>query len=485
MKSMLFVIFMSIICCFAKGGKTVDENNDSKKDTVIISSIPKLADSLNLFNITADLASPEMKGRLTGTKFGKMAEKYVESRIKGLNLDFQTQQVTFPLYELLTPTKFNLIDENGNVEKEFEYIKDYREVDFTGTGNLIGELVYVGYGLDSSGISPYEKIDVKGKIAVILSGIPEGYGREWARLDKKIDAAVKNGATATIIIPTGRMAQYVAQRGDEAEMFATDLRRNPHFEILHNEAPSIFLRKDAVIKLLGESDSLLVKNTIPRELNKKVELELHAINHKEAESKNIFGVLHGSDPELSKEVIVIGAHYDHLGVGADGRIYYGATDNAAGTAVVLEVAKYFSELKEKPKRTIVFALWTGEEQGLHGSNYYVNKSPILPLEHTKLMIQVDYLGKEYGPFLSNVDDKEIIQKFAGTPIKEKTLQVIDWGGRCASDDCPFIAKGIPAYRFISYGEHHHTKEDTIEILNVKMLSEVSDIIIDGLKKVAF
>lgn len=485
MRYLLIFISLSIFSCFAQGGKVIEKNNEEKNETKVVSSIPELADSSNLYTITADLASAEMKGRLTGTEAGKLSEEYVEKKMKELNLDFQTQTVNFPLYQVLNPTEFCITDADGNKTFRFEYTKDYKEVDFSGSGSVKAELVFVGFGIDSSGISPYEKVDVKGKIAVILTGAPQDYNREWNRNDKKIDAAIKNGAVATILIPQGRTAQFVEQRGDEAKLFALDLRRKPHFDIIHKEAPSIFLHKDAVMKLMGEDEKTLAQNLTPRNLDKKVKLELKANIFEEVESKNIFGVLHGSDPELSKEVIIIGAHYDHLGTGADGRIYYGASDNAAGAAVVFDVANYFSGLKEKPKRTIVFALWTGEEQGLHGSYHYVYKSPILPLEQTKLMIQVDYLDDQEGPFLSNVNDKEIIQKFAGTPIKEKTLQVIDWGGRCASDDCGFIAKGIPSYRFISYGEHHHRSNDTIENLNIEMLKSVTNIIIDGLKKTAF
>ena len=113
----------------------------------------------------------------------------------------------------------------------------------------------------------------------------------------------------------------------------------------------------------------------------------------------MIGILPGSDPKLKDEAIVIGAHYDHLGRGGqgslaqrEGEIHHGADDNASGTAGLIELARMFSTQRPKPRRTIVFIAFSGEEEGLIGSNYYVNH-PVVPVANTVAMINLDMVGR--------------------------------------------------------------------------------------------
>ena len=113
----------------------------------------------------------------------------------------------------------------------------------------------------------------------------------------------------------------------------------------------------------------------------------------------MIGILEGSDPTLKSETIVIGAHYDHLGHGGagslapkEGEIHHGADDNASGVAGVLELARIFSAQIHGSRRSIVFATFSGEEEGLLGSNYYVNH-PVVPLANTVAMINMDMIGR--------------------------------------------------------------------------------------------
>ena len=123
------------------------------------------------------------------------------------------------------------------------------------------------------------------------------------------------------------------------------------------------------------------------------------IARRQAPAYNVAGILDGSDPVLKNEVIVIGAHYDHLGRGGEGslapregEIHHGADDNASGVAGVLELARIFSSQHPRPKRTLVFIAFSGEEEGLLGSSFYVN-NPILPLARTVAMINMDMIGR--------------------------------------------------------------------------------------------
>ena len=443
-------------------------------------------DEERLSRFVSDLSAPEMKGRLTGTEAGKLSEEYVEQKMRALGIETVVQIVRFPLYEVLQPTSFSHIDADAECHA-FEYIKDYREVDFTGSGIVEADLVFADYGIDTLDYNSYEQVDVLGKIGVVLTGIPAHFPREaeYARIDKKVDQAYRNGAVGMILIPTGGMAQAVKQKTDEAKMWALDLKWKLHKELTHEDFPVVFLQEHAVTRLTGRTTEELTTQPDSVKIDGRVRLELHSQIHENAVSKNIIGIIPGTDPLLKDEVILIGAHYDHLGLGADGRIFYGAADNASGTAVVLEAAHVFAESGQKPKRTVVFALWCGEEQGHFGSKHYVDTEPLFPIPETKLMIQVDYLGNQYGPCITNLDDKEIIQDFIGKNVEEEKLIPVDWQGKCASDDCAFLAVGVPAYRFIAYGDHHHRSSDTYENLNKEILLSTTRIIVDGIRNLAY
>ncbi len=110
------------------------------------------------------------------------------------------------------------------------------------------------------------------------------------------------------------------------------------------------------------------------------------------QTENVIGILEGTDAKLKNEIIVIGAHYDHIGVDKKGDVFNGADDDASGTSVMMEVAQAFGTGKEKPRRTIVFIAFGAEEAGLKGSNYYA-KHPVRPIDKTVLMINLEMMGR--------------------------------------------------------------------------------------------
>lgn len=448
-------------------------------------ALPDQADPKRLETVVADLSAPAMAGRLTGSPSGKAAEKYVEDAMRATGLEVRTQEVRFPLWEVLPGATLSLLGSGDEKPRDFNYLDEYREVDYSGAGDVTGELVFVGFGIRTPTQDSYAGVDVKGKIAVILSGMPEGVQPEDARVDRKLDTAARNGALAVVFIPQGKMGERVEEKGEEAEVQATDLKRDFHPELYHEDLPAVFLHRKAAESVLGAVPEELAKSPAARTLGKRVHLVLRSRLYREVVSRNVFGILRGTDPALGEDVILIGAHYDHLGSGADGRIFHGAADNASGTAVVLEAAAAFARAGVKPKRTVVFALWCGEEQGLYGSTHYVTKDPLFPLAKTRMMIQIDYLDDQYGPCISNPDENPVFVSFVGKAFEEKKLIPLKLNGQCASDDCPFLAAKVPAYRFIAYGDHHHRSTDTAENLSLTMLKNTADLVIAGLRNAAF
>lgn len=196
----------------------------------------------------------------------------------------------------------------------------------------------------------------------------------------------------------------------------------------------------------------------------------------ETPAYNVAGMLEGADPVLKNEVIIIGAHYDHLGRGGEGSgslaprsgdIHYGADDNASGTAGVLELARLLTTQKPRPKRTIVFIAFSGEEEGLLGSNYYVNH-PLLPLANTVAMINMDMIGrmKDSRLIVGGVGTAKEWRDMMSTDADKSFQLTLTEDGFGPSDHSSFYAKQIPVLFFWT-GTHndYHKPSDTFDKIN--------------------
>jgi len=191
----------------------------------------------------------------------------------------------------------------------------------------------------------------------------------------------------------------------------------------------------------------------------------------ETPAYNVIGMLAGSDPILKNEVIMVGAHYDHLGRGGEGslaprsgEIHHGADDNASGTAGLIELARVFGAQRPKLKRTLVFIAFGGEEEGLLGSNYYVNH-PLVPLDKTTAMINMDMIGR--------MKDSKLMIGGVGTATEWRPLLAqtdfsltLNDDGFGPSDHSSFYSKQIPVLFFFT-GTHndYHKPSDTFDKIN--------------------
>jgi Zn-dependent M28 family amino/carboxypeptidase len=224
-------------------------------------------------------------------------------------------------------------------------------------------------------------------------------------------------------------------------------------------------------------------------------------------SCNVLGYLEGSDPELKKEVVVIGAHLDHLGKQGD-YIYNGACDNGSGCAAVLELAQAFAVNPVKPKRSVLFALWTGEERGMLGSRFYVGH-PYFPAAKTAAYLNMDVIGWEW-------EDKETLTRLfqrGGYEIPAEIFKKIDLANflmpslaresaelyeiikNCGrylgltlflrksagmvggSDFVPFARENIPWTHIAAGGSNHtHQPGDSIDKINFHMIRKVAQFI---------
>lgn len=275
--------------------------------------------------------------------------------------------------------------------------EDWMPLGFSTNGQLEATpAVFVGYGITATELKhdDYAANKASGKIAIAMDGTPDGENPhgQFARYDGvrwKAVAARNGGARALLIISRTpslkdeRMAtlKFDNSAGDAgipvAVISTTALGLTPfalgQLEEWYNRGAKTFENLTASLKID------LIRREVP--------------------AYNVIGVLEGSDPKLKNEVIIIGAHYDHLGRGGEGslapregEIHHGADDNASGVAGVLELARIFTGEKPRPKRTLIFMAFSGEEEGLLGSSYYVNH-PIAPLANTVAMINMDMIGR--------------------------------------------------------------------------------------------
>ncbi|MBI4244050.1 MAG: M20/M25/M40 family metallo-hydrolase [Planctomycetes bacterium] len=209
---------------------------------------------------------------------------------------------------------------------------------------------------------------------------------------------------------------------------------------------------------------------------------------------NCIGYIQGSDENLRNEYVVIGAHMDHLGI-IMGEVVNGADDNASGTAGVLELAEAFSSLKEKPKRSVVFMTFGGEERGLLGSKYYV-ENPVLPLNKTVAMINMDMIGRSKDNYLfiggvgTALEWKQMIHKYNDTYNFKLELHP---GGTAPSDNSSFYAKSIPVlFFFTGIHDDYHMPGDDPDKINykaqtniVKMVFEIAYELVNNNTKLTF
>ncbi len=198
--------------------------------------------------------------------------------------------------------------------------------------------------------------------------------------------------------------------------------------------------------------------------------------------RNILGVLPGADPGLEDQVIVVGAHYDHVGYGSRtnsfgpyGAIHNGADDNASGTSAILELVEAFHDMDVRPRRSVLFCFWDSEEKGLLGSKHWL-AHPTVELERVKFSINLDMIGRLrdeglsiYGertasglrPFLAGVNDEQLKLQF-------------NWDIQADSDHYPFIQHQIPTVMMHTglHGEYHRPSDD-IETLNYPGMQSVT------------
>ncbi|MFH1736117.1 MAG: M20/M25/M40 family metallo-hydrolase, partial [bacterium] len=219
------------------------------------------------------------------------------------------------------------------------------------------------------------------------------------------------------------------------------------------------------------------------ELPITLEIEAHGKIIKDAPTRNVLAKIPGTDPDLAHEIVLVGAHMDHLGVDAAGRIYNGAEDNASGTALLMELARTLIERGEQPKRSVYFCAFAAEELGLMGSEAFVNNPPI-PLDSVVAMINMDMVGEggDGASIGGGCNFPEAIDIWEGALTESQLERIYQFKPGYYSDHAPFEDVGIPSFAVFGRGEHkfYHQPEDTAELVQPEVLSEVGGMVYAGM-----
>lgn len=495
--------------------------------------------SSDAMNYVTFLSADELEGRNTPSMGLKIARNYIKSLYKlwgiapagDVGRGKRSFEQEIPLV-IMEPGELNhIVVSTEATTNRFKQNIDFRP---TRGGNkpivLSAPVTFVGYGIHAPdlGYDDFAGVDLNGKIALVFRGMP-GANREdspFARPEVRARFAYnrpdrglteeysKRGAAAVLVVtPAAFKPERKYKRGGYISA--------PHRDLMvPSLPPTPFDAIPTYVVSSGVADAFLApENTNCTELKEKIDTSLkpHSkilsgakitinISAKQTpvHTANLIGMIEGSDPQLKDEVVLVCAHLDHLGITEDGYVFNGADDNASGCAAVLEVAQAFALNPVKPKRTIMFIHWTGEENGAIGSRYFIH-SPTIPLEKILVCINLDMVGREWTQeyveralrWFAMPEDKmpkteeEIkrlvtLQQTKESPALEKIIEeqnkkhigLFCWSRYCSmmggSDEFFFYLKKIPAVYFSpSTHDEYHTPDDTVDLISGDKIQQIA------------
>ncbi|HEX9615043.1 MAG TPA: M28 family peptidase, partial [Bacteroidota bacterium] len=428
------------------------------------------------------LASDELQGREVGSPGADAAAEYIAADFRRSGLQPLGDNGTFfQTFEFVAGVELGKensasIASDGSAE-HLSPGKDFRPLGFSASGSWSGGMVFAGYGisLPDKGYDDYANLDVAGKAVIVLRFHPDGDNphSEFTAVSGmryKANKAKELGAAALILV-TGPsdgendvlMPLAYDQSVGNAGIPAVSMTRKTVDALLSGTGKSVKSFQDEP-NSKKKPGSFAIPN---RELHLTVTLD-----EVRKKSSNVAGFLPGSDDALKEQTVILGAHYDHLGMGGQGSgslspdtiaIHNGADDNASGTAGLLELAEYFGARREQLKRGMLFLAFTGEERGLLGSAYYV-KNPVLPLEKSIAMINMDMIGRPqngklivYGMGTSPGFEALVRKHNADSTLDLKLLP----DGFGPSDHSSFYGSKIPIFHFFTdlHSDYHKPSDD--------------------------
>jgi len=466
-------------------------------------------------SILTVLASDEMEGRETGTPGNDRASKFIAGKLAAMGipkvdkLDGYFQKIAFSS-ESWDDISLKVGD------------KEYRNLwEFYSFANLnsdkamqhINEVVFLGYGIDDANYSDYKGKNVRGKTILIYDGEPKKGSisrvtkstevSDWTTdRKKKLMAAHKNGV-ANVLIIDGNLKNNLGEL--RRQLLDGRMKMGDVDDTENLYANSAYISTDIAKAIIGKNAKKIIKRRKKIEKKGKSKTYTLATNITLKQKKsvrqllgnNIIGFIEGTDPVLKNEIVVVSAHYDHIGKRGADAIYNGADDNGSGSTTVLEIAEAFKKAKDAgigPRRSVMTIWVTGEEKGLLGSEYY-SEFPVFPLEHTVVDVNVDMVGRVHEKYADNPNYIYVIgadrlstelHKINEAANDKYSNLILDYTYNdendpnrfyYRSDHYNFAKKGIPAIFFFN-GTHadYHMISDTVDKINFEKMEKIGRLI---------
>jgi len=453
------------------------------------------------------LASAELTGRGVDTPGIKLAGDYIAADFAksglqpgGDNGSFRQPFDVAVGVTVVEPSSLTL----GN-SAPLQLNEQWIPLGLSTSDKVAAEVVFAGYGITAKDYDydDYAGLDAKGKIALVLRYEPPPKGDKspfrklpdsstYAALRTKANNARDHGALGMILVDLNHDDEAKAEllstqnslwRGGNS-LVAAQVKHRVIEQWLGDRGVSLGSLKEK-IDATGKPASMPISDG-------STTLQVNLRENRQR-TENIVGVLPGADPSLNDEKIVIGAHYDHLGLGhfgaldreAEGKIHPGADDNASGVAVLLDLARRLAQLPAKPARTVIFVAFSGEELGLYGSRYYVEHAQ--SLASIKAMLNLDMVGRLRENHLTVFGARSgaNFSNLVSADARQLELDINESDDVGRSDHLSFYVKKIPVLHFFT-GNHgdYHRATDTWEKLNIEGMAKVSDLVMLTALKIA-
>ncbi len=411
------------------------------------------------------LASDALAGREAGEPGADSAAAYIARHLEAYGLEPLESDGYLQRFEITTgiaiASDSRLVLRSSRGRRTLKLFEEWLPFNFSSAGQVSGVALSAGYGLSEDSYGSDHLPGHPPRIAIVRGGTPDDFDPHSGDIDtsprRKATLARDQGMDAVLItVPRIR----VPQLGDPPHSVGI-----PAIQVIEN---------DELLDWLGDDDLTIA-------LEAKVEPV-------RAQAYNVVGRLPGRDPARANELIVVGAHYDHLGLGGPGSLapdveapHNGADDNASGTSVVLGLAEFFARHPERrPARSLIFVAFSAEEMGLLGSEYFVSHPPF-PLETVRAMVNFDMVGRlrdgklqvfgsetaeEFSALLDSLD--------AASPL---TLSLVG-DGYGPSDQTSFYARKIPVlHLFTGTHSEYHRPEDDWPLINAAGMAQVAELAI--------
>jgi hypothetical protein len=388
---------------------------------IVLPPVPATVDSITPGELRMHLqflASEELGGRYTLSPGFAIAARYLASHLEAYGFKGAGEHgdylQTFQVVSGKADTAKSSLEVTFGAKAKSYHFGDFYIPGEGGTGEAQGQIVFVGMGISSPSQhhDDYAGLDVKGKLVLIVPGMPPDV--DISRLEESESgqgAALAHGASGILQLPPQRLLEMMKNKGFQERASQRETVRLARGA--ESSLPAVTLGPALAEELMAACGLELksVYETVshrqklqPRKLDITAKMTV-AMQLTRSTTQNVAGILEGTDPRLKQEYVVFSAHYDHLKTGPGGEIYPGADDDGSGTTSVLTIAHAMS--LERPKRSVLVMFHAGEELGLLGSEYNTDYAPVVPLKQMVADLNIDMIGRSKAPGDKATEDEHL------------------------------------------------------------------------------